>query len=568
MVRRVVVVVALLAAILGPPLAPQAEAAKSYRASRYDVTVAVEPGGSLLITERLQFAFGDDTFTYVYRGLSDRHTDGLQVIAVSMDGRPMPAGDTPGAYEIRTRDGEQRLTWHFTPVSRASHVFELTYRVIGVLRREPGRDVLEWRALPAKHDYRIDNATVTVTWPESARAVGPLDAGLNVLVDTDRHSARATRQDIRRDRTWTVSMSFEPGSVATREPEWQVRDQRQRRLLPVFVGIGAALALAITSVFLVFAFNHRSRVVVDRHRLRTTPPVGLPVALGGALAAGGQATWAVAMGTLLDLAHRGHVVIEERPAQGLLKPRGFRIRRAAGPTPLSPTEQALLELTFGAGSDATTHATFDGVAAAARSPRRWKQYARQLSAELQQRGLYDVDRARTRRTATGVAACVIGLGAIGLVAGIPFVPSLGGAPLSIGIALIVAGLICVGAAQSLPTLTDTGRRDADDWQAYARHLATIAKRPVGDAAAARTFTTHLAAAVAFGRAASWAKALKRAGVTEGPRWLHAAASETPGHHFDATVALLSVCVSSGAHSGHAGAGASSGVAGGGSSGAG
>ena len=66
--------------------------ASSYTAERFDSRIDVLAGGSLRVTETIVFRFESGTFTRVFRTIPSRNTDGLEVIAASMDGADMPEG--------------------------------------------------------------------------------------------------------------------------------------------------------------------------------------------------------------------------------------------------------------------------------------------------------------------------------------------------------------------------------------------------------------------------------------------------------------------------------------------
>ena len=57
--------------------ATDAAAAKPYRASRFDVTLGLGADGSMVVTERIVFEFGADSFTTVFRDVPTRRTDGI-----------------------------------------------------------------------------------------------------------------------------------------------------------------------------------------------------------------------------------------------------------------------------------------------------------------------------------------------------------------------------------------------------------------------------------------------------------------------------------------------------------
>ena len=138
--------------------------AKSYSADRYDSRIVVLADGSLEVVETVVFRFEDGPFTYVFREIPTRRTDAIEVVSAAMDGRQLPIGKNTGEVEIR-RGSPIHVRWHFAPRSNSNHTFVLTYRVRGVVQKSAGGDLLEWIALPTKHDYRIDSSEVIVEAP-------------------------------------------------------------------------------------------------------------------------------------------------------------------------------------------------------------------------------------------------------------------------------------------------------------------------------------------------------------------------------------------------------------------
>ena len=124
-IRRLAILVSLAAAVLAAAVHPAA-AAKSYRAEHFHSRVVVEPGGSIVVTETIRFAFGPDEFTYVYRELPSRKTDGLTILDASLDGVPMTRGKSAGQFEVKREDNRRRVIWHFPATSNASRTFTVT----------------------------------------------------------------------------------------------------------------------------------------------------------------------------------------------------------------------------------------------------------------------------------------------------------------------------------------------------------------------------------------------------------------------------------------------------------
>ncbi len=562
--RRVFVLVLLFAVVLLSPAG--AFAAKDYRAESFDVTLVVEPGGGMVVTERIRFVFGDDGFTYVYRGLPSRRTDGVAVLDVAMDGRSFGPGDDPWQFELERKDGQRRVVWHFPEVRGATHTFELTYRVSGVVRFEAAEDVLEWYALPTSHVYGIDCASVEVRVPAGVALLEPLLLDPPAQSVSGERPLRVTRCGFGRDDSWLLRARFAPRSLVAAPMDWQRRAATASRYAPVFLGLGGMILLAGVGGFLVFALNHRSPVRHDRHQRRAEPPDALPASLGAALTQSGTAGWPSALATLFHLAGRDIVRIEEVPGGSVFRKRDFVVTPGNPSALVRPSERALYDLLFVGKSGPRTSLKFSDLSRIMASGRRWKTFTSAVTDELTQQGFFDAARQRTRNvtTAAGAFTAFAGLGL--LIAAVPFLDVYGHAAIFIGIATGIAGLVGLGVGQSLTPLTDEALRRKGQWEAYGRHLKDQAKSPAAGAhATGETFAAVLPAAVAFGAAEGWAKALEKAGITAGPAWLKTLPDR--GHPMAATVAMISAGQTAGGQAGHGGAGAA-GAAGGGSSGAG
>ena len=212
-------VAALFLAALLASAAP-ASAAKVYRAEQFSVRMEIQPGGALHVTETIRFAFGPDSFTYVYREVPERRTDGVVYVGASMDGVPMDRGNGPGQFEIRKRDnGRRRVVFHFAPVTSSTHTFTLTYVAEGVVRQEADADVLAWQILPTDHDYAIDRADAEIVAPAGATVVGfalpePDVRGLR----TEGTTMRLSRAGLGRDEEWPITIRFARRTVAAVPP--------------------------------------------------------------------------------------------------------------------------------------------------------------------------------------------------------------------------------------------------------------------------------------------------------------------------------------------------------------
>ena len=92
---RFILWLALACALALLPLASSAAAAKEARAARYDVDLAVQADGSVLVTETVVFVYTGGPFTFVTRDIPAERTDGLY----------SPIGRLPDVYAINITDG-------------------------------------------------------------------------------------------------------------------------------------------------------------------------------------------------------------------------------------------------------------------------------------------------------------------------------------------------------------------------------------------------------------------------------------------------------------------------------
>src|SRR5947208_1027865 len=123
--------------------------AKDYWAERFDSRIEVAYGGALRVTETVRLRFEDGPFTQFFREIPSRLTDGIAVVSSTMDDEALAPGDQAGQFQVRS-GSSLRVTWHFAPVSHATHVFVLTYVVRGVVRQGDGADTVAWRAFPTQ----------------------------------------------------------------------------------------------------------------------------------------------------------------------------------------------------------------------------------------------------------------------------------------------------------------------------------------------------------------------------------------------------------------------------------
>jgi len=546
-----------------------APAGKEYAADRFDVVIAVQPDGSLIVTETVVFRFAGGPFTYVWRELPTTMTDGINHVAGSMDGRNLPPGTRAGQLEIvAIKDGPIKITWHFEPTFDSTHTFVLSYQVLGVIQQETGADVLTWRALPDRYDYQIRASTVQVTYPATLNLVSPPVVRYGrAQIATAPGRVTFTATDLPARSPLEIGLRFPPGSLITAPPRWQVRNAEINRMAPF--GIGSALALLILGLVGMLAAWWRQRrpevayAVAGADTRQTAPPSDLPPALAGVLLSyNTEPTWAHALATLFDLGRRGLLAIEESPEKHWYRRYDFILRLLSQPGDLRPHERGLLSLLFEGKQGWVDAIKLSQISRGLSS--RWKQFAEPLKQEVEAAGLVSPERRQLRRQwlALGLLLLVAALISIGV--GIALLPSFGPWPFLIMAVLFVLSIIAFVLTAGVSPLSARGWEEAQAWKGFSRYLQEVTRgreQPQG----LELFERYLPYAAACDLAEKWARAFQQEGRVQIPPWFRALATSVDDGSGAFVAMLAATHATGGSGAGAAGAG---GAAGGGGSGAG
>jgi uncharacterized protein (TIGR04222 family) len=560
--KQLSILLTVLAILL---LVPQpAQAAKSYYAETFDVQIDLQESGAAIVTETVNFHFEGDPFTFAFREISARGTDGITFMEASLDGATMPQGTEAGQVEVEPGD-PLRVTWHFPPISNASHVFIVRYRVDGVIRKDGESDTLIWRAVPEDHDYSIQRSTITLTYPPTAAVLGEPSLNWDYDAAFEENRVVLTAGALEEDQDLILTARFAPGSLAQTAPAWQVRQEQaatvRARALPA--GLMAALGTLFLGGLGLFTYIRANRRELNLSPVMSipSPPAEVPPAVIGKLTKQSHA----AMGAIFDLAQRG--VLEIREEAGGWGTKKHVLVRTDQSVPLKPFEQGLLEALFKPGERQVNMSEVG-----ARLGSKSKLFDEPLEQELIQRGWLDPERKQKRARLVSIALVALLL-LIGLLLPVLFL-----APnwsVSMGTAVVFAVFLGIGAglfllaialliyAGTYSVLTPLGEEQAARWRGFGEYLKQVSK---GREPAIRPdyFERYLSYASMFGLGAAWAKYFEKLGGVPLPVWFHAQAGGNAS--FAAMVAVMSASDSSGAGGG--GSAGAAGASGGGASGAG
>ena len=487
---------------------PASAYAKTAVAQRFDALVRVEVGGSLEITETLVFRFDGGPFTEIVRELTTRHSDGVQVLDAWMDGNPVEFGDGVG-QALLEGSRRNRIRWRFVPVADSTHTFGVRYLVRGAVRQDARGDLLVWRVPGGQHRWRVQSATIEYELPSGVRAevstnTHRADASFSAAAEI----VRVVTEPIGSNGWIETTLAMPSGSILSAAPAWQEAQWQRARYARVWLGAGAVVFVAGLIVLFGLRQGYEPARPLQPGVAGDAPPDSLPPALAGALASRGRPSLEHAAATLLVLADRGDLRVEESDRR-TLGTRTYHLTRGANPSGLAPHEEAALAAAFAGGREGSVTLA----KARTRLARRFRRFAHAVLAELDTAGLLDHNRQRARRALLKLMMIefILALAAFGVW---PFLMDAHGAwPLAIFGSLAVAGLITLIAYGATTPLTNDGVQRGRHWRAYRDYLKKLSRQKSALPA------VSLAYPVALGLAGEWSKHLTKHPI-DAPAWFH------------------------------------------------
>jgi len=529
----VVAIAAVILAALGGPASAQA----GETIHRYDVAIRIEPGGSVRVTETIDYDFGSSSHHGIYRDVpTTLRFDGrydrvypLRVEGVTASGgasadyevEAVPGGTT----RIRIGDPDRLVT--------GDHTYVLTYVVDAALNGFADHDELAWNAIGTEWSVPIERATVRVDAPGPITAVacqqGPYGSGFPCTRARKSGTTATFSEDgLGPAEGLTVVVALPTGVVPTPRPELRERWTFARAFsaTPATVaGAGALLALVVGLLTLGLW-----RVGRDR-RYRGSPVdqvLGsadgaertVPLFEGGAAApvefAPPDGVRPGEMGTLIDeranvldvsativdLAVRGLLTIEEIPKHGLFGKPDWTLRRTkAADESLLPYERTLLDGLFRDVTEVRVSAlrtTF---------VERLTHVQDRLYEDAVRKGWFATrpDRVRGRWRGWGVLALIVG-GA--LTWGLARWTHLG----LLGIPIVLGGVVLAIESDRMPARTAKGTAMLRRVRGFRTVIEKAEANMARWAEQENVFTRYLPFAIVFGCTDTWARAFEAIGA--------------------------------------------------------
>ncbi|HMQ53198.1 MAG TPA: DUF2207 domain-containing protein, partial [Anaerolineae bacterium] len=455
---------------------------------RYDVNIAVQTNGDLLVEEIQEISFTSGSFSFGFAAIPldrvERIADVRVAELINGQERSYTANSSqPYGFTTTRIDDNLEITWYFPPTANTTHTYILRYRVIGGLRIYEGGDQVWWKAIPPDHNFAINSATVTVTPPgifaKDQMVVEAYGAPLSGNPSyTDRGQVVFQAQDIPPDQELEVRVQFPHGVVQAAPPDWQAAADRVQSLGPVVQLLAGALGLFFlvggpVGVYILWYLRGRDEPSSLGVNYMSEPPSDLPAAVAGTLL-DERADVKDIIASLLDLAQRGAIRMQEETSPGVLglvTNREFVFHLVDPGQATYPHEKRLLERLFGKNYERKTR-RLDEL--------RNSFYAtipvlqRMLYDEVIEQGYFNQSPEQVRSRWQGLAflGLLVAAGA-GVCLFVLFAADYSLVVICPAVGLLIGMLSLLVVSHHMPRKTATGTEEAAKWRAFRRYLQNI-----------------------------------------------------------------------------------------------
>ncbi len=455
----------------------------------------------------------------------DRVND-IDALSVFENGQPLSqsCSGSAGTYCVTRSGGNLAVEYNFTTPAESGSTKQiaLVYTVSGALRSYEGGDQLWWVAIPADLPFPVLNSTIAVELPADSPpdnfATYPEEWPYEVSGTTITWDApgRLSSGD------WVEVRVQYPHNPAMVEPGWQGSFDFEREYEETYkpfvslILIALGLLIAIGGVLFVYTrYTKHGRdpeAIVVPEYLSEPPSDERPGVVGVLLDE--RADMKDIMGTLVDLAQRGHLVIEQKETGGvfgMFQSTEFEFHRQDKPDDdLRPYEETLLSGIFGRKKSVEL------------SDLRNKFYKKipaikeQLYREQVEQGYFTRSPDTTRNLWLAGAIGLLVVAGVLFFIGITLAETVSVFTFMPGFGLGVTGLALLLTSQFMPAKTEKGAQDAAKWKAFRRYLQNVER--YGDVSeAADRFDKYMGYAVVFGLEREWVNTCAPV-LTSMPTW--------------------------------------------------
>ena len=541
---RTILVGAAVAVAGAASLAPAAALAQtSEHIASYDVAIAIDRSGALRITETIDYDFGGNERHGIYRDIPDRLAyDETYDRVFPIDVRSVSAtGGAPAGYALEHEGGTLRIRIGDPDVTvTGAHIYRIAYSVDGALNAFDDHDELYWNAIGTEWTVPIDRAHVQVTGPAPIERVACFSGlsgsdGACVRSTVDGSDASFSELGLAPNQALTVVIALPKGAI-TPSPRpvlverWSLG--RAFSVTPVTGGIFVFLLVLAIGLFVRLAWRtgRDRRYAAGQIDVLMGAPEGTPERAVPLFESGGApvefappdglhpgqigtlidevANPVDVTATIVDLAVRKYLVIEEIPKKGWFGKPDWRLTRIRdADDDLLPYERRLLSGLFEDGEEvllSDLKATF---------VERLRKVQDALYQDMVNRGWYLArpDTVRVRWTTIGVGILLAG----GL---LEFAAIRWTTLALLPLPLLVFGLLVVVAAHDMPRRTARGTGLVRRVHGFRTVIATAETHMSRWAEEENVFTRYLPYAIVFGLTDKWAKAFAGLGTPPETGW--------------------------------------------------
>jgi uncharacterized membrane protein YgcG len=565
------------------------------RITGYDVTIVVEPSGDLDITEVIDYDFASAERHGILRDIpvrlryDDRYERVYPLVVRSVEGSP----GTPDQYEVEDAGTDKRIRIGDPDRTISGpHRYTIRYVVRSGLNGFAEHDELYWNAIGAQWDVAVERATARVRTPGPLTDVacfsGPEGSSLPCRqADVGEREATFAADPLSPNEAFTVVVGFQKGFVPEPVPELDERWSPARAFAATPATVAGTVGVAAAVVAGLWALMWR----VGRDRRFAGSPVD--VAFGSDSGAEqhvplferpltpvelvppddlrpGQVGTLVdetahpldVTATIVDLAVRGYLRIDEIPKEGLFGKKDWELVQLKEAEGLRSYESKLLAAifkgrnqvrlsalknTFASDLDAVQDALYEDAVAQGWFARR-------------------PDQVRTLWIVLGVGAFAVAFAITFLVAAYTHAGL-------VPVPLVLGSLVLLAGARRMPRRTSKGTGTLRRVQGFRRFIEESEKERARFAERRNLFSEYLPYAVVFGATEKWARAfadldgrLPETAWYSGPHSFTASSFSDSMDGFSTTTSGTIASTPSGSGSSGFGGGGSSGGGGGGGGG--
>ena len=565
----------------------------------------VEADGSLLVTEVIDYDFGSTPDRHgIFREIpvrldyDDKHERVYRIDDIVVTTNT----DAPDDIDVTDEGRLKRIRiGHPDVVITGRHTYVISYRVLGALNGFPTHDELFWNAIGQFWPVSIGAATVSVTVPapvgQIACFAGPATSDLPCqAAASDGPQATFRQSTMGPFQALTVVVGFPTGVVPNPRPildeKWSIT--KAFTVSPMTVGAAGGLGVfvlgglaglgwtkgrdrryigsVVDATFGTEGGEHEAVPLFqgDETPVEFAPPDKLRPGQVGTLI-DETANPLDVTATLVDLAVRGYLRIEEIPKEGLFgKPDWKLVKLKDSDDTLQRFEQLLLGGVFASADAVGSSVLLSSLKNTFASKMRSVQNELYDDSVRQGWFLSRPDRVRAKWVGFGVLLLLLGIGLTVLAA---WFTKFGLVPLPVAL----GGLLMIMFSARMPHRTAQGSGVLRRTLGFKRFIDESEKERAQFAEKAHLFTEYLPYAVVFGATDKWARAFagldgelpdtSRWYVGHTPGYFHAGSFGRAMDNFSTTTAgtLTSTPASTGS-SGFSGGGSSGGGGGGGGGG--